>query len=251
MKSIIVLLVAAMALVGFASAWTSTNILEYGYTKEVKTQAGENLDWFDGVNSNDDQITKSGADFISEGAFGTEYAIISNELRDVDANLVKVPGCDYTTTPSTKDTLTQGGYAIVFTEAPDMQLGCNLKKYAVANAWQELDLSGNFAGQSGAATAEFDNNVEVGIGGTTVVADADMETEVDTGNNDGDRVIDAIMGSSITGGFKEINAAGAKPTMFGSVEGWAGFEGAYDNGNEQHVGIQTYVDGSGDWDMDW
>jgi hypothetical protein len=230
--------------VGFASAWTSTNCLEYQYTKTVETQAGEHLNWFaDGTD------TTSGADFNSKGAYGREYAEINNELDEVDANLKDVAGC-YATTPTTKDTLTQGGYAIVFTEAPDLQEPCNLKKFGVANAWEEIDLSGNYAGQSGAATADLYNEVNVGIDGIAVQANTvNMQTEVDTGNNDGDRVVDAIMGSSITAGFKEINAYGAVPTMFGNVDAWAGFEGAYEAGNDNYVGIHTYVDGEGYFKM--
>jgi hypothetical protein len=250
MKSIIVLLVAAMALVGFASAWTSQNCLEYQYTKVVKTQAGEHLDWFDGVEGQSNIATQSSASFTSEGEYGTESASILNRLDDVDANLIELPGCALTATPTTKDTLTQGGYAIVFTEAPDLQEPCNLKKFGVANAWEEIDLSGNYAGQSGAATADLYNEVNVGIDGIAVQANTvNMQTEVDTGNNDGDRVVDAIMGSSITAGFKEINAYGAVPTMFGNVDAWAGFEGAYEAGNDNYVGIHTYVDGEGYFKM--
>jgi hypothetical protein len=244
MKSIIVLLVAAMALVGFASAWTSTNCLEYQYTKTVETQAGEHLNWFaDGTD------TTSGADFNSKGAYGREYAEINNELDEVDANLKDVAGC-YATTPTTKDTLTQGGYAIVFTEAPDLQKPCDLKKFAIANAWQELDLSGNYADKycngrlyDEAAEATFKSDVEVGIDSIKVEANSCVDTSVVTGEND--RIIDAIMGGSITAGFSEINAVGANPTMFGSVDGWSGFEGAYG----PYGSIDTYVDGHGSFDL--
>jgi hypothetical protein len=223
-NAIIALLAATVALIGFASAWDSTNYLQYQYTKVVNTQAGEHLDWFG---------PSSGAEFGSSGAYGAESAHVASSVEDIQADLTPV----YGTTPNTHDVLTQYGSATIGTKSPDLQNPSGAIMFGTATSGQNLELSGNFAG---IIQALFSNTADVGVSGFTastapkVDSNGDKDplfsAQIDTGDAN---IVDANLGQSATVGFQQINAIGAEPTLSGGVQTWGSFSGAYNpNGGD-------------------
>jgi hypothetical protein len=255
MKAIIVLLALAMALVGSAVAWDSTNYLNYQYTKVVNTQAGEHIDWFGPTPSEPKQPdASSSASFTGMGAYGAENGYVANSVDSITAALQPV----YGTTPDTKDVLTQYGSAVVGTQAPDLQHPCEAIKFGTATAGENLALSGNYGGDdSKAVAALFSNVAAVGVDGVNVATapehggylpggvdypnsgeDAIFSAQIEA---EGAQFVDANLGSSATVGFEKIAAIGAFPTMSGGVNNWANFAGAYGTTSGSIVDVEASV----------
>lgn len=252
MRYISALLVVALALVGFAAAWDSTNYLSYQYQKIVDTQAGEHLDWFGPTVTDPVPDASSSAQFQGLGAYGNEQAFVGNSIQNIRAPLQNA----YGTTPDTLDVLTQYGSAVVGTVSPDLQDPCGVIKFGTATAGSNLALSGNYGGGEGKDIQALINNVaEVGVDGVNVVtAPARIDYPVPIGDPqassnwfsgqieaEGGYVVDANIGQSATVGFEKINAIGAVPTMSGSVNNWAGFDGAYGLNGAMPTDIEVSV----------
>lgn len=236
MRVAIVLMAAAVTLIGFAAAWDSTNYLQYQYTKMVDTQAGEHLDWF--------VPALSGALFSTSGAYGAESAHVSNIIEDIQADLTPIHG----TTPNTHDVLTQFGSATVGTKSPDPQNPTGLIMFGTATSGQNLELSGNYAG---VIQALFSNTADIGVGGIIASTAPERANNPESGENDplfsaqidtGDaKIVDANLGQSATVGFQQTNAIGSVPTLSGDVKTWGSFSGAYNpnGGNIKDIVISV------------
>lgn len=242
MKTIVVLMAVALALVGAAAAWEETNTLSYNFVKDVKTQAGEHLNWFDN--------TISGAGFIQPNdPYGGDvrkvsptsgltppkkgdddsYALVINQLKDITVKSQPING----QTVNTHDILTQYGSAKVYEEAPDTQAPTNSIYTASATAGENIALSGLYTD----AVATLDNRAWVGV------ADYNAQTFPEAGKHTNQVEIEsegvgdhaplgtvfseANMGSQATVGINELQAVGALATLSGSFSQWGGFSGAY------------------------
>lgn len=242
MKTIVVLMAVALALVGAAAAWEETNTLSYNFVKDVKTQAGEHLNWFDN--------TLSGAGFIQPNdPYGGDvrkvsltdglvlpkkgnddsYALVLNQLKDITVKSKPING----QTVNTHDILTQYGSAKVYEEAPDTQAPTNSIYTASATAGENIALSGLYTD----AVAELANAAFVGVAdynaqtfpeaGHTNKVEIEAEPAGDHGAVGGTVFSEANMGSQATVGINELQAVGALATMSGSFTQWGGFAGAY------------------------
>lgn len=247
----IVLLVAVLAMVGFASAWETTEQMQYAYQKSVSMQAGQDLTWLTGATSS--------AQYQSNTAYGQSNAFVSNGVTAIVAPLQTVTGS--TSLPDTHNTLTQTGSATTTTSAPDLENPAGIKISGTASTSEDLHLSGNYGGCTGvAAEALLKENAVVGVDGTNV-AGITNNPATNPGNwpststssenpftgmietaNSNSYVVEADIGASTTSGFQQIQAVGALPTMSGSSSSYAGFSGAYATSGMPSV--ETSVAGS-------
>jgi len=269
MKAIIVLLAVAVAIIGSAAAWDSTNQLNYQYTKTVNTQAGENLPWFGPTGTTPTgQDAQSGASFSGIGAYGAENGAVSNQVLDIIATLQPVTYGKAAVLPDTHDVLTQSGSATVSTTSPDLQTD-NVIKSGTASACENLALSGNYGGGEGKLVqALFDNNAAVGVDGVNVATAPEIQglnpnQRFDypiSGDNDpafsaqieaeDAYIVDANLGSSASVGFEKIAAIGAIPTMSGGQAAWANFAGAYPVSQTGNIGdLETSIAGEQGFQM--
>lgn len=173
MKTIILLL-AVLAMVGFASAWETTEQMQYAYQKEVATQAGQHLEWLNGATST--------ATTQSNTAYGQSNSNVSNTL--VYAYAPTFPVCkEYDSTtqqaltdqhnPNTHDTLTQTGGSISTTSAPDLESPAGIKMSGQATTSTDLHLSGNYGAcicSNSNTEALFTQHAAVGTDSVNVAA---------------------------------------------------------------------------------
>lgn len=242
MKTIVVLMAVALALVGAASAWEETNTLSYNFVKDVKTQAGEHLSWFDNTLSGagfvqpNDPYGSASAPSLTGGLLppkaGTDdsYALVLNQLKDITVKSQQINK----QTVNTHDILTQYGSAKVFEEAPDTQAPSESIYTASATAGENIALSGLYTD----AVAELANAAFVGVADYNAQTFPEalghtnkVEIEADTthGSPLGTVFSEANMGSQATVGIDELQAPGALATMSGSFTQWGGFAGAYNS----------------------
>ena len=163
MKTIIFLL-AVLAMIGFASAWDTTEQMQYVYQKLVNTQAGQNLEWMNGA--------KSSASYQSNTAYGQSNAAVSNTLVSTYAPIYQVGGYYTGTWGDTNDSLTQTGGATTTTSAPDLESPADTKISGQATTSTDLHLSGNYGGAECTnvnTEALFSQHAAVGVGSINVV----------------------------------------------------------------------------------
>jgi len=115
MKTIILVLVAMLALVGFATAWDSTDLLQSTYTKTAYIQGQSNLPVLAGAVSyagfeadNNGLPGVTGIPWETEGSY-------ANLLVNAGAGIPTVSGASQTQ----QAVLTQSGYATATIRAPD------------------------------------------------------------------------------------------------------------------------------------
>lgn len=272
MKTILVLL-AVLAMIGFAAAWETTEQMQYAYQKSISQQAGETTSWLQGATSN--------AGFSSNSAYGTDKASVSNTLTTLSANLQTAPGS--TSVPDTHDSLSQGGSATFATNAPDLENPAGVKASGTATTSQTVSLSGLYCGdlatvtngQRGGVYALFDQTAATGLNGANtnvdVVGNANTagdwpmvtdtytgtpvtepkfsaSVETPTGQYGNTEFVEATLGQAISSGFEQLQAVGATPTMSGSQTNYAGFAGAF-NPTGGVVQVETQVAGTGAFQM--
>lgn len=244
MKTIVVLMAVALALVGAATAWEETNTLSYNYQKDVKTQAGEHLGWFDNtlsgagfVQPNDPYggraptVSLTGGLVVPKNGADDSYALVLNQLKDITAVSNPINGQPV----NTHDILTQYGSAKVFEEAPDTQAPCESIYTASATAGENIALSGLYSkAQASLANAAFVGVADYNAwtmpetsGLHTNQVQIEAEPGGDHGSVAGTVFSEANMGSQATVGIDELQAPGALATLSGSFTQWGGFAGAY------------------------
>lgn len=122
MKKIVLALLGALMLIGFAAAWDSTDNLYYSYTKDAYIQGGDPVPaligttsgtWFEAPNG--DCPTNAQYDVLP----WTTDANVANKLLDAEGNLKPFMG----TAQSGHATLTQQGAASATIRAPDLADG--------------------------------------------------------------------------------------------------------------------------------
>jgi hypothetical protein len=243
MRTIALLLMAALTLVGAASAWSTTEDLFYQYSKEVDIQGGQDLGLL---------IANSYASASSPNAYG-DYGwnsmSVSNSVWDVSANLLPVNGA----TPDTENTVTQWGAAQIVTNAPDLEDPCGIQFAGAAIAGQEVGLSGNYND----VYVGLDSYANVGVWNEEYdpvngVWNYDETYASGYGGSDGtvtstDAFIEATIGQSVEVDLEQINAPGADATFSGEVTSWTGFDGAYDANDDGWVDVYTDNDNWGNF----
>lgn len=254
----IALLVVALALIGVSAAWDSTNYLNYQFTKVVNTQAGEHLDWFGP--SHDPGVTPvkdvtSSAEFTGLGAYGTEYAKVSNAVEDIKVGKATVAGGAV----DTHDILTQGGSAVVGTVAPNPENPAGLKKFGTATAYENLHLSGAYTGD---IQAKFSQDAACGVDGVNIAGsilpstfDWPSAVPLETGDRPFSAQVEAEdcivtevdLGQSVSAGFAQIQAPGAFAMFSGETKAWAGFSGAYNPNGGQINDLEASVANEAVW----
>lgn len=261
MKTIILLLAAILAMVGFAVAWETTEQMQYGYQKSVSTQTGQNLSWLSSAQSN--------AYFTSGTAYGSDQASVVNGQTTIFAPLQTAPGSS--TVPDTHNSISQGGVAVVTTAAPDLENPDGVKFSGQAATSEVVSLSGLYAGDlaaNGGVYALFNQKEGVGLSNANVLGTTngggDWPSTTNTVNNNkvtepqysaaietgsGSFVVDAILGQTTTTGFQQLQAEGAVPTMNGSQSTYAGFGGAFTTNTNGITQVETQVAGSSAFQM--
>jgi len=271
MKTILVLL-AVLAMIGFAAAWESTEQMQYAYQKTITQQAGETTGWLQGATSS--------AQSSSTSAYGTDHTSVSNTLTTLVANLQNAPGItSQPAQPDTDNSISQGGSSTFTTAAPDLENPAGVKISGSATTTQTVALSGLYCGDNAnnqGVYALFDQSAATGINGAgenvDVVGNAntggDWPTVTDTytghsvtepqfsaavetpnGIYGDTEVVDVTLGGAITSGFQQLQAEGAVPTMSGSQTNYAGFAGAFSASGTKPVQVETQVAGTGAFGM--
>lgn len=164
MKSIILLL-AVLAMVGFAAAWDTAEQMQYAYQKEVDTQAGQHLEWINGATSS--------ATTSSNTAYGQSNSNASNTLVSTYAPIYQVGGYYHGTWGDTHDTLMQTGGSTATTSAPDLEAPADKKISGGATTSTDLHLSGNYGGANCTnvnTEALFSQHAAAGVGTVDVAA---------------------------------------------------------------------------------
>ncbi|MGA9098042.1 MAG: hypothetical protein WB392_03835 [Methanotrichaceae archaeon] len=254
MKTIILLL-AVLAMVGFAAAWDTTEQMQYAYQKTVNEQANQNLDWLSSATSS--------AQSSSQTGYGPSNTYVSNGVTAIVAPLQNVATGSLSTAPDTSNSITQSGSAEVTTSAPDLQNPAGIKFAGTASTSELVSLSGNYGNPCGGVAAEalLTQKADVGVGGvnvagitnnpawnpdnwpeTTTSSENPMTGMVETSWNT--NVVEASIGASTTSGLQQIQAEGALPTMSGSSSSYAGFSGAYSTNSGYMPQVETSVAGS-------
>ena len=240
---IVVSLLAVLAMIGIASAWDTTEQLQYAYQKTVDTQAGQNLDWLNKACSS--------AEFSSPTAYGTSNAYLSNSVLSLVAPLQNING----NAPDTQNSITQQGAAIFTTSAPNLENPTDSQFEGQASASTDMRLSGNYGGCPGRDVyAVFDQQAQIGNNDMYVqgVSNGPVSSSNDwpVGENapssvsieaDGGYIVVADLGQSTTVGYQQINDPGASTTMSGGSSMWAGFSGAYGLDGAMPTDIETHV----------
>jgi hypothetical protein len=232
---------AALALVGSASAWTEVETLAYQFTDTVDMQAGQNLDWL---------TSYSGAYADSANPYAQYagvYMSVSNDIYSIYAPLQPVND----QAPDTHNTVTQYGASVFTANAPDLENPCGIQWAANSLVGQELALSGNYNDvtanmQSSAYWDIWDDDTDWMPRGYAYSSPAVTSIPY------GDAFIEANLGQSIEVGLEQINAVGALPTMSGEQTVFAGFDGAYDADGDGDISVDTFVDGNANfYNYDW
>ncbi|MGA9098835.1 MAG: hypothetical protein WB392_07890 [Methanotrichaceae archaeon] len=246
---ILVLMLAAMAMIGFAAAWDTTEQMQYTYQKTVDTQADQHLDWLDG--------TYSSASFGSQTGYGQSSGYMDNGVSDLTADLQPVNGL----LPDTHNSLTQSGSAVATTSAPNLEDPSGIQYSGQASTSEDIHLSGNYADASalfnqytgtGMNSWGCGNSNELSVYGysnpySTGWTGPSVETDgCNAGNT---RFVEADLGQSMSIGYQQLNAPGADPTMSGMSGAWAGFSGAYTTNGASSADIQTNAVNSANFDM--
>ncbi len=150
---ITILMLAVLAMIGSAVAWDSTDTLVYEYTHDMYIQAGDPASLFPG--------TTSQASFLSNGPYGDQEGYVANKL---------VAASSQETTPSTgllqqsqTLTLTQGGKAVVATQALDSQ-DTNAEIAASVTNYQNMHFSGQYTGAGVSAQFFSEGNAGTDMG---------------------------------------------------------------------------------------
>lgn len=238
MKTIVVIMAVALALVGAAAAWEETNTLSYNFKKVIDTQAGEHPEWFTGSTSQASFTQPTGPFSTSPGSADAS-ATVKNTLTGLVINAPITPAVSTKIngqTVDTEDVLTQYGSAKVFEESPNTQKPAEDIYTASATAGENIALSGLYTNTQ----AQFANvaNVHVQDYTATTAPEAfghlnqvsiEGEPAGDHGSIGGTVFSEANMGSEATVGVNELQAAGALATMSGSFTQWGNFAGAYNS----------------------
>jgi len=243
---IVALMIAALAMIGFAAAWDTTEQMQYQYQKTVDTQAGENLQWLDGASSY--------AGFNSQTGYGNSNAWTDNFVGGISASAQPVDGLS----TNTDDYVAQSGSAIVQTASPDLENPSGIQYAGQASTSDDVHLSGNYADASATfgqcAGLNMDswngcgNNNDFGVSGSSCPWDnGNTGSSIQAGYNT--NFVEADLGQSTSVGYEQINAPGALPTMSGSSSAWAGFSGAYTTDGSSFANIQTNKASSANFNM--
>lgn len=257
MKNIVLVLLAAIALIGSATAWDTLDTLTVDHTKTGYVQAGNPGSYFYDTNG----AVESGGYYISGTPYGDSKAGVFNQLLYTDSN----PQTHYTgTSPVSSNvdqtwTLSQGATAYSGARAINTADG----KPEIAAGYtttQEIHFNGLFAGAYGeptAAQAIFASEGNAGVDGIGVSGFADLEhgrpfaqpgmIETDVA---GTTVTDAWIGMASSADMTRnvIGGQNVNDDVFaGSVDSWAAFKGARGAGIveanagsvEQHVRLDT------------
>lgn len=222
----IALLVAVLALVGFAAAWDTQDTLQYQYTHAMYMQAGSPVDnnMFTGVSSTVQFSTPNPYETADSGlAKGT----ITNTL--VGASTTTTPS-EYSglTQPSQTITLTQGGAVGLSTHALDSQdnkpeIEASLSKF------QNLHFSGVYTDTS----AQFTDSGNVGINCYNPYSVNLYESASNAYGIGGDvqafgnaKFTESDVGVASTSGLTSDLVTGTK-TLSGSSTAYSAFTGGY------------------------
>ena len=203
MKSIVLLLVVMIALIGAAAAWEDTGVLNYQYTQTVSQEAGQVLYPFSGGNGG--TLPVSGAYASARLVDGNAADIaVQNQLVSVTAPLVGTSAQNW---PNTKNTLIQGGSGKITAVSYDPEaLGCT-RYTGDANVYQQLTLSGLYTANSagalapGTVSAIFAESAEVG-GPANILGTSTLNPSVST--NDPPTLIEPVLGGSTSVDFNKL-----------------------------------------------
>lgn len=228
MKAIIVLLVAAMALVGAAAAWDTTESLSYQYTKTVDVQAGIIPYFITGPTPQTPTSgtpTQSGAYSTSKSSDGgaSNTILVQNAITALSA---PITGTGLQDSSDTHNTLIQGGYGKIITNADDPE-STGVKNSGTATAYTELDLSGRF---SDGASATFVQNAVVGapshFGSPNDISMGQSTLTPSIATHNGATVIEPVLGGSTKADFTELQD-GSPVRYSGLTTEIAGFNMAF------------------------
>lgn len=216
----IVLMLAVLAMVGYASAWDQTQDVVYKYTNTFYMQADDPECFFEDnpYTTNCIEGAQSGAHFIGATPYGKAAGDVENLLLFVESNTVGSGLCQ----PSQTLTLTQGGEAVVVDRAKDSQ-----DKYPEVTAnvynYQNLHFSGDYTGGASHPQGQFQTGEAVG---------AAFETEGNAG-------IDGVI--RVTATAVNAGSSGNIPSGFGGT--WEGEIGMVESQNahftEADVGMSS------------
>lgn len=223
------IILVAFMVIGISGAWEETNYLNYQFQKVIDTQAGENLQWFSGV--------QSSANFNEYGPYGYSGANVKNYAAGVYADQIFYEGQSM----DTNDVLTQYGSATLRSQSPDLQTPGEVMSFGSATAGQNMALSGLFN------YVQFwgENFAQVSQGGDSAYTFSDqndlaMYPSISIWAKDNSRFTGANMGTAATVGFEQLMAPGAIPTLSGGYNTWGSFAGAYDPTAD--ISISGYTD---------
>lgn len=215
MRTMIILV--ALMVTGISCAWEETNYLNYQFKKTLDTQAGENLQWFSGV--------QSSANFYEYGPYGYSGADVRNYASGVYSDQIFYQGQSV----DTSDVLTQYGSATLGSRSADLQAPGEVMLFGSAKSGQNMALSGLFN------YVQFwgGNYAQVGQGKDSAYTYFEPDNpsaypSISIWANDDSRFAQANMGTEATVGFEKLMAPGALTTMSGSFNAWGGFDGVYD-----------------------
>ena len=210
------IILVAFMVIGISGGWEETNYLNYQFQKVIDTQAGENLQWFSGV--------QSSANFNEYGPYGYSGANVNNYAAGVYADQIFYEGQSM----DTNDVLTQYGSATLKSQSPDLQTPEEVMSFSSATAGQNMALSGLFDhvafwGENYASVSEgydsahtyYEKNDPARLRYITIWG---------KGNS---RFTEANMGTETTVGLEQLMAPGAILTLSGDYNAWGSFDGAY------------------------
>jgi len=211
------IILVALMVIGISGAWEETDYLNYQFKKTLDTQAGENLQWFSGV--------QSSANFYEYGPYGYSGADVRNYASGVYSDQIFYQGQSV----DTNDVLTQYGSARLGSRSADLQTPGEVMFFGSATSGQNMALSGlfNYVQFWGSNYAQVSQGKDSAY---TYFESGSPATypSISIWANDDSRFAQANMGTEATVGFEKLMAPGAFTTMSGSFNAWGNFDGAYD-----------------------
>lgn len=248
----IVLLVAVLAMVGFAAAWDTQDTLQYQYVHAMYMQAGSPVDnsMFNNVQSTASFSTPNPYETASSNN-GLATGTITNTLVTAHTTTVPTESDTSLLQPSQTITLTQGGEVDLATHALDSQ-DDTPEVEASLSKFQNLHFSGVYTDTS----AQFSDSGNVGINCDTTtnpnaikLYEQAANTVIGSGScattlvgdvsavGTGSKFTESDVGVASTSGLTWDMVTDTK-TLSGSSTAYSAFTGGYTNGGSSNY-IQT------------
>jgi len=235
MKNIVLVLLAALALIGSAAAWTDSETLYYQFQKQIYMQADDPSKLIAGTTSGAffkqpmADLDPNCANVQNPFSYGDANGAVANKLVQANGNS---PG---SVIPDQTMTLTQTGGASITTKAPGADVAPEI--VASMNTYQNMHFSGIYGAVSGDARgvmAEFESTGAVGVGSSNLLMGTESENSnyndigsVEVLDSDGDAIFTSgDVGVSAIGGFTQDKTYNGPMLISGSTNAWAGFGGA-------------------------